>query len=163
MSDAITMLTLARIEGAHLAQLVDEFREVLTASSVGDDPAMTRLTPDPYPGDAEASAAFAESTRSELLDRREKDAAVVRQSLTTIGDPPGSEAEAMAPVDIAIPAAELPAWLRTIAAIRLVIASRLGITEEDDNDADDPRFAVYNWLGYRLEGLVDAASASEHG
>ena len=43
--------------------------------------------------------------------------------------------------------------MRTLTAIRLVIASRLGIEDEDDRDEDDPRFGVYDWLGYRLEGL----------
>jgi len=42
------------------------------------------------------------------------------------------------------------------AAIRLVLASRLGIVDADDHDEDDPRFGIYDWLGYRLHGLVTA-------
>ena len=52
---------------------------------------------------------------------------------------------------------DLQAWLRTLAALRLVLASRLGITTEDDHDGDDPRFGIYDWLGFRLDGLVRAA------
>ena len=48
------------------------------------------------------------------------------------------------------------AWLRTLAAIRLVLASRLGIEVAEDHDPDDPRFGIYDWLGYRLDGLVAA-------
>ena len=48
------------------------------------------------------------------------------------------------------------AWLRTLAAIRLVLATRLGITEEDRHSPEDPRFGIYDWLGYRLDGLVSA-------
>jgi hypothetical protein len=29
------------------------------------------------------------------------------------------------------------------------------ITTEEEQD-DDPRFGVYNWLGFRLEGLLQA-------
>ncbi len=54
---------------------------------------------------------------------------------------------------------DLQAWLRTLAAIRLVLATRLGIKTEDDHDEDDPRFGIYDWLGYRLDGLVRAAEA----
>jgi hypothetical protein len=39
--------------------------------------------------------------------------------------------------------------------VRLVMATRLGITTEEEQD-DDPRFGVYNWLGFRLEGLLQA-------
>ena len=44
-----------------------------------------------------------------------------------------------------------------LAAIRLVLATRLGIRSEEDHDEDDPRFGIYDWLGYRLDGLVQAA------
>ena len=47
------------------------------------------------------------------------------------------------------------AWLRTLTAVRLVIATRLGITSEEEQD-DDARFGVYNWLGFRLDGLLQA-------
>ncbi len=49
-------------------------------------------------------------------------------------------------------------WLRTLAAVRLVLASRLGIIDDDDHSDDDPRFGIYDWLGFRLDGLVRAAT-----
>jgi hypothetical protein len=39
-----------------------------------------------------------------------------------------------------------------------VLATRLDIQSEADHDVEDPRFGVYEWLGYRLDGLVQAAS-----
>lgn len=36
---------------------------------------------------------------------------------------------------------------------------RLGIVEAEDHDSDDPRFGIYDWLGYRLDGLVGALDA----
>ncbi len=160
MSDRVTLLPLARVEGAHLAGLVDEFREVIAASAFTDDAAIDRLAPEVYPEDAEASAAFAESTRAELLDRRAQDAAIVRANLETFTAALTDGDDPLAPLDVVIPDAELPAWLRTLTALRLVIASRLGISDESDDSerrAQDPRFAVYDWLGFRLEGLVEAA------
>ncbi len=44
---------------------------------------------------------------------------------------------------------------------RLVLATRLGIRSDDDHDPADPRFGVYDWLGYRLDGLVQAATADD--
>ncbi len=61
-------------------------------------------------------------------------------------------------VDLRLEPEELRAWLRCLAAIRLVLATRLDIRSEDDHDVDDPRFGIYEWLGYRLDGLVQAAS-----
>ena len=57
-----------------------------------------------------------------------------------------------------IPGEAIDAWLRTLTALRLVIANRLGIESDDDtHDPEDPRYGVYDWLGYRLDGLVRAA------
>jgi hypothetical protein len=162
MSTNLTVLTLAQVEANNLAQLVDEFRGLIAASSHAHDPAVARLTPDVYPGDSEASAAFAQSTRAELLDRREQDAAQVRDALeafATDTDTDHHDTDAPDPyeqVRVVISETELPAWLRTLAAIRLVLASRLGIIDDDDHEPDDPRYLVYDWLGYRLEGLVTA-------
>lgn len=157
MSDRVTLLPLARVEGAHLAHLIDEFRGLIASSHPADDAGISRLVPDAYPGDPDASAAFSEITQAELLDRREDDAAVVRASLEAFILPATDEEDALVPLDVVIPDAEMPSWLRTLAAIRLVIASRLGIESEDDHDPDDPRFAVYDWLGFRLDGLVALA------
>ena len=60
-------------------------------------------------------------------------------------------------VELRLDTEALQAWLRCLAAIRLVLATRLGIRSEEDHDVDDPRFGIYEWLGYRLDGLVQAA------
>jgi kynurenine formamidase len=46
--------------------------------------------------------------------------------------------------------------IESLAAVRLVLASRLGIERPEDHDAEDPRFGIYDWLGYRLDGLIRA-------
>ncbi|MGF6821196.1 hypothetical protein M2317_000082 [Microbacterium sp. ZKA21] len=161
MTARTVRLELATIEGLHLAHLLDEFQEMLTADATEEaaDPAVSRLAPDAYPEDADASRAFSEATRDDLLDRRLAEAAIVRAALAGFDDDHDlfDEQAALASVAVLIPDAELDAWLRTLTALRLVLATRLGIVDEDALDEDDPRRGVYDWLGYRLEGLIQSA------
>lgn len=156
MSDVI--LNLTRIEVAHLAELVGQFVDLVDGAPSMQDPAVERLTPDVYPEDPEASREFRSVTRADLLRRRTSDAQVVLSDLPSEARAQEPDQDAFAPVDIALDAEHVEAWLRTLAALRLVVANRLGIvTEEDDHDAEDPRFGVYDWLGFRLESLIQAA------
>jgi hypothetical protein len=159
MSERTIVLELARVEAAHLAGLVTQFDELLdeSAGAPREDPAVARLVPDAY-ADADAAREFREVTESDLLDRRRADAAVVLATLAPVSELP-EDANDPTPVEgvtIALDADASLAWLRTLAAVRLVLANRLGIQTEDDHDEDDPRFGIYDWLGYRLDGLVEA-------
>ncbi|SDL32439.1 DUF2017 family protein [Microbacterium azadirachtae] len=142
------------IEAQQLAELVDQFLELLRDTEIGQDSALDRLTPSVYPQDPEASAEFAEATSADLLDRRAADARVVRDGLAAASDD-----HAPMPEEVVIRDADVDAWLRTLAALRLVIASRLGIENQLAPDPEDPRLGVYEWLGYRLDVLVEAADA----
>jgi hypothetical protein len=142
------------IEAQQLADLVDQFLELLRDTEIGQDAALDRLTPAVYPQDPEASAEFAEATSADLLDRRAADARVVRDCLEAAADEDAPILE-----ELVIRDADVDAWLRTLAALRLVIASRLGIENQPAPDPEDPRLGVYEWLGYRLDLLVEAADA----
>ncbi len=159
MTGGSVRIRMAVIEASQLARLVDDLRELVGAERDVEDPAVARLTPDAYPDDADASQTFQETTRSDLLDRRSADAAVVaaglaglRADLTAISDE-----EAFAEHEVTIGSGQVDSWLRTLTALRLVIAERIGIVDEDENRADDARYGVYDWLAYRLETLVEAA------
>ncbi|MBP2435733.1 DUF2017 family protein [Microbacterium amylolyticum] len=154
MSDRLVILTLTRIEATHLLDLVNQFSELVTEQPAGD-PGLGRLTPDVYPDDAQASREFQHLTRGELLGRRSHDASIVKRDLERIEH--ADMHEALTPVDVPIDGESLEPWLRTLAALRLVIASRLGVETGADHDEEDPRFGLYDWLGYRLEGLVQVA------
>lgn len=133
---------------------MDQFLDLLRDTEIGEDAALDRLTPSVYPQDPDASAEFAEATSADLLDRRADDARVVRAGLGVAEDraaPPGEE--------LVVRPADVDAWLRTLAALRLVIAARLGVESQTPADPDDPRLGVYEWLGYRLDLLVEAADA----
>jgi hypothetical protein len=154
--------SLVRLEGIRLAQLVGEFRDLLASADARDE-ALNRLTPNPYPDDANAAREFADGTRTDLLDRRGADALTVHKALAEfrIDGDEISEEEALRVQDLVVAPQDVDAWLRTLNAIRLVIASRLEIDGEDDHDPDDPRYGVYDWLGYRLELLIQAAEDAE--
>ena len=164
--DRTTVLELTRMEAAHLAGLVAQFEELIQGADDGtpDDPAIARLVPDGYTDDREAAEEFRGLTQRDLLDRRESDAARV---LATLHQTPGLPAEGsvtdpsdealLEVMQLRLDPEDLQAWLRTIAALRLVLASRLGIKTEDDHEDADPRFGIYDWLGFRLDGLVRAA------
>lgn len=138
----VLSVALAPAEITHLTNLLEQFEELLAADP-GADPALGRLAPDAYPDDSEASAEFRRLTRSDLFDRRRADASAMRASLDGAAD------------GVAVlGASDFQAWMKTLAALRLVIADRLGIADEEDLRGDDPRFDVYEWLGYRLDTLV---------
>lgn len=142
---------MAKVEAEMLTDLVTQLTEVVGADN-DDDPAMRRLSPDVYPDDPSAANEFRRLTQADLNDRRAADAGRVLAGLT--GTPQeGAQGDS---VDVALSNEDVNAWMRTLAALRLVVASRLGVDEEDDRDKDDPRFGIYDWLAYRLEALIEA-------
>ncbi|MFE6994881.1 DUF2017 family protein [Microbacterium sp. NPDC057659] len=158
MSEHTVVLPLAVIEGQHLIELLDQFLLLVDAPERDADAALQRLTPSAYPDDEKAAADYAGLTRGDLLDRRGAEAALVRADLAAFESERGlSPRDAMRPRDAIIPGDHLDAWLRTLTALRLVLASRIGVEDTDVHDRDDPRYGVYDWLGYRLEGLIQAA------
>lgn len=159
MSARPVRMRIAPVERLQLRQLVQDLCELIGPGIDPEDPAVARLTPNPYPDDSDAARDFRSGTRGDLLARRAADAGIVSAAVAGVADEPDSWAEETALVEevLEIPAAEVDAWMRTLTAIRLVIATRLGIVDEEDHDPDDARFGVYDWLGYRLEMLIQAA------
>ena len=164
-ADRLTVLEITRLEAAHLTGMLVQFADLLAESSFVDsgatpaDPAVARLLPDAYADDAEASREFREITAGDILDRRANDVRVVLGCLTVRGrqlDPARLKGDVTAVVRVTLDAESMRAWLRTLTALRLVLASRLGIHTETDHDDADPRFGIYDWLGYRLDGLLRA-------
>ncbi len=156
MSEGVR-LDIVHVEGVRLLDLVEQF-QALVEESDELDPALARLTPTPYPDDEASAAEFRRSTRDDVLAARSHEAAIVAASLASFRETEDmTEREAMRPAPVDIPFSEIDAWLRTLTSLRLVLATRLEISQDDDHDLDDPRFGVYDWLGYRLEMLIRAA------
>jgi hypothetical protein len=117
-----------------------------------DDPALLRLLPDAYPDDEDASREFRRLTQDGLRARKLANAVTVLQSLHTDSK------------RVVLDQVQAHAWLTSLTDLRLVLGSRLGITDDpesqdwDEESAEsEPRaamLAVYDWLGYLQETLV---------
>jgi hypothetical protein len=156
VSERIVVLEISGLEALHLAGIVGQFRDLLADTRSAADPAVTRLLPDAYPDDEAASREFRRLTGGELLERRGQDAATVLRTLGIDGADLDPTSDPDATIAVALGEGEALAWMRTLSAVRLVLATRLGIQTEDDHQPDDPRFGVYDWIGYRLDGLMTA-------
>lgn len=118
------------------------------------DPVISRLFPDAYPDDPVASFEFRRLTQAKQLGDRQRQAEAV---LSALAD---SEA-GKHPVQVRL--IDLDDWLKTLTAVRLSLAVRLGIQTADDTEElenlpeDDPRayiYRVYEWIAYVTENLV---------
>ena len=119
-----------------------------------DDPALARLLPDAYADDAEAAAEFRRFTEQDLRTGKRAAAGVVLATLAPHLDRGGR---------LALDRDEVDAWLGTLNDLRLVLGTRLGVTEDTDLDpgTDDPRaqvLGVYSWLGWLQESLLSCVT-----
>ena len=135
---------------ALLGQLAAELEALLDRD---DDPALERLFPAAYEGDAAASAEYAGLVGSDLREGRREAARVLRG---TVAADTLSEDEAAA-------------WLGAVNDLRLVLGTRLGVTEElyeQELDHDDPRaaeLAVFFYLTWLQERMLQAMQAPAPG
>jgi hypothetical protein len=125
-------------------ELLDELEELLEDP---DDPGLRRLFP-PAHADRENEEQYRSLVRDQLVAGRSKALATMRDSL---------ERETLGPD-------EADAWLRALNDLRLVLGTRLDVTEDmdyGDIDPGDPRgrdVAVYAYLSWLQEQLVEALS-----
>ncbi len=118
------------------------------------DPLVARLFPNAYMGDDEASSDFARFTEYEQRAQLARDFAIVTGALA------GTEDGAN---DLRVFEDEAPSWLRTLSALRLSLATRLDIVNEEslerletlgDDDPDAFGYEIYEWLGFVMETLL---------
>jgi hypothetical protein len=136
-----------------------------------DDPVLQRLLPDAYRGDADEAAEFRRFTERSLTSAKVANAEAVLASLHDAGlgdlDPdtdPGSDTASMESIEVELGPDAVQAWLRTLTDIRLSLAVRLGIEDDEDamllHQSDDEAVVamteLYDWLGYVQETLVQA-------
>lgn len=129
-----------------------------------EDPVLARLFPTAYPEDEEAAGDFRRFTESGLREGKAAGAAAVIDTLEDAGLAPEPEDGVF--IDIELDADATWAWLRSFTDMRLAIATRLGIEDDDEPvwaelPDDDPRAQVhdiYEWLGFLQETLVRSAS-----
>ena len=128
-----------------------------------EDPVLARLFPTAYVDDEEAAAEFRRFTEGSLRDGKSRSAIAVIDALEEAGLPPELTEDGLHfDVELDEPTAET--WLRSFTDIRLALATRLEV-EEDDEEVwaalpdEDPRAQahdIYEWVGYLQETLVEA-------
>jgi len=112
------------------------------------DPALARLLPDGYTDDTEAAGEFRRLTEATLRQHKSETARRVLDSLPAGGG------------RVCLDAEDTRAWLSALNDIRLVVGTRLDVTEEMDTpEPGDPRgpgYELYRWLTLLQELLVEA-------
>ena len=136
-------LRLSESDRTFLRSLVEVMRELLETPG---DQATARLFPNPYPDDEQREAEYRLLAHTELL---ESHIAALDVLESTAGAQRLDDEQA-------------EAWLRALNEIRLVLGSRLDLTDEGPDpplEVDDPRlavFAAYDHLTRIQVELVDA-------
>jgi hypothetical protein len=133
-----------------VASLVPQLRAAIDAGTDadgGDDPTLRRLFPTAYPSDEERDREYRSMVHDDLVARR-------RAALDTVEASIGATRLAEE---------EVMAWISAVNDLRLVLGTRLDVSEEtelapDPDDPDAPALAVYGYLGFLLESLVEAVS-----
>ncbi len=129
-----------------LVELGDQLDEMLDA----DTPELKRLFPTAYTDDAEKDAGYQILARSSLIDQRRAAIDTVRRTA----------------LNEVLTEDELTDWMALTNYLRLVIGTRLDVSEDDDGsmiDPDSPEahlYDVYQMLGAVLHDIVDALSGS---
>ncbi|WP_420639744.1 DUF2017 family protein [Candidatus Poriferisocius sp.] len=146
--DGTFTLHLQEEERALMATIVADLRAMLVENP--DEEMLARLFPVARPDDPDAEAEYRELVGGELLSLR-------KARLETVAEL--AEATTLNPEQLA-------AWLGAVNDIRLVLGTRLQVSEDDDfseldeDDLESVARSAYWYLGWLLEHLVEA-SASE--
>jgi hypothetical protein len=128
-----------------LRSVVPQLRELLDGDLA--DPSLRRLFPTAYADDPERDREYQQLARDELAERRR---AAVDVLLTTVDETHLDEEQ-------------LLAWMGAVNDVRLVLGTRLDVSEETDfapepGDPDAPLLMLYDYLSYLLDTIVEALS-----
>jgi hypothetical protein len=152
LPDGAFGLHLTRQERRVLRELPGQLRELLDEK----DPSLSRLFPPAYPEEPDREAEYRRMVHDELLKGKRAALEVMEASI----DAQRLDRE------------ELTAWLGALNDLRLVLGTRLDVTEDDQPllPDDDPRasaMALYHYLGWlvaqAVEALAEGADASHPG
>lgn len=144
-SDGV-VVGLAEDERSVLGFVLDQFRELLMMES---DPNLIRLRPPAYPADPSAERDYREMVGDQLLRQRLEAIENMERGLDGATLDHGA----------------VTCWLQTLTGVRLYLGERLDVglrQSVDDDDPDAESMALYQWLGWLLEQLVEAAEQA-HG
>jgi hypothetical protein len=165
---ASQIVELLRNEAAVPSTDLDPFESMLDftgPTTAPDDPVLARLFPAAYRDDEEAAGEFRRFTETELRTGKAASAGAVIDALEEAGLPHDVEESGLI-IDVELDADEAVTWMKAITDMRLALATRLGVEDDDEEyweslPDDDPRVHVhdiYDWLAFLQETLVLAVS-----
>jgi len=145
----------ARSDGRFDVNLPPETRQTIRDLANGleelvtqDLPETRRLFPTAYPDDPDKDAGYQIFARDQLVQQRSETAETLRRTVDN---------------DI-LDADELSAWMGAVNDTRLVLGTRLDVSEDDsDLDPEDPDLdahILYHQLGMILHHMVEAMSSA---
>lgn len=135
-----------------LAQLIG----IDSTATKPDDDVLLRLLPDAYQNDREASEEFRRFTERSLRELKIKRAQFVLENL-----PEPDETVSIKPKDF-------ESWLTVINDVRLALGTRVGITDEQDEDEitgqEDLDHAkdIYAWLTWLQSNLLEEMNSRNY-
>lgn len=147
----------------HICELLVWLSDQLDTVLDTDSPQLTRLFPTAYPGDAEMDAGYQILAHGQLVDYRRQAIQILRETAK----------------QSSLDEDQLTAWMRVVNDLRLVIGTRLDVSEDDDfdfpdadstdadstdgdstdgdpADPDEGLTEIYHLLGLILSHIVDA-------
>ena len=150
------------------AAVPDDDRDPLEAmmdfsgpTTAPEDPVLARLFPDAYPDDDQSASEFRRFTEGTLRDGKARAAARIIDTLEE-GGLPAQLTEDGLMIDVELDEPEAQTWMRSFTDIRLALATRLGVEDDDERfwatlPDEDPRAQahdIYDWVGFLQETLV---------
>jgi Domain of unknown function (DUF2017) len=141
--DGHVAVRLSALERDLLRGLPGQLRSLIDSGS--DDASLRRLFPPAYADDEEAEAEYRGLMHGELLEKHREALAVLERT---------ADSEQLDPADV-------DAWLTALNDLRLVLGTRLDVTEEfyeSEIDPEDAELGIYLYLTWLQEQLVEAAA-----
>lgn len=131
-----------------LKMLVVQLAKELNQSIGDDNPDLARLFPTAYAKDPELDAGYQVLARGELIDHRKTAFDTVQSSASK---------------DV-LDDEQLTAWMGVVNDLRLVLGTKLDVSEDDHHISEDhpdaQAYEIYMLLGHMLSEIVDALSGS---
>ena len=126
-----------------IRSLVAQLQQLLAGD---DDPNLRRLSPPAHPDRDDLQAEYHEMVHDQLLRSRFEALDVVE---STLDEPTLTDDE-------------LGSWMRAVNDLRLVLGTRLDVSEDghdiDPSDPDAGAYVLYDWLGVVLNDIVETRS-----
>ena len=139
--DGTFQLRMSDDERDLVASLAGQLRDLLVSDETDG---LERLFPPGYADDPEREQEYQQLTHDELLTKRLASVDVVEQTVS----------------QTSLDEEQINAWMGAVNDLRLVLGTRLDVSEDMEEIAlDDPRapaFAVYHYLTHLLAEIVDA-------